>query len=470
MDDTELIILDGCTFMYSDQAGDVEAEQAEGFFYQDVRHLSSWHVLVDGEPIEPLSSRRVDHYSARIVGGDERLAVRRDRFVSEGMHEDVVVQNLGPKPREVRVEVRYGSDFADVMEAQDGRNGAGRGWVEARARSVALWHERDGYRRGTVLAFNRTGQVTSTRARFRVRLRPRETWRLCIDVTPVVDGRRRRPLLRCCAFHDHAPKMPLSLGEWLEQAPELESGDHALERTYRQSLLDLAALRVRPDELTIRHALPGGGLPWFMTVFGRDSLIASYEALPFQHDLAGSALEALAELQATDWDNWRDAEPGKIMHELRRGTLAALNLIPHTPYYGSHDSTLWWLIVLDEYHRWTADDAFVRRAEPHARRALGWLEGPADLDADGYLEYRKRSDSDVALDNQCWKDSSDSIRFADGRLAEAPIATCELQATRTTRACARRGCFARSGTTRRPPSGSSATPRSSSGASTATSG
>jgi glycogen debranching enzyme len=173
--------------------------------------------------------------------------------------------------------------------------------------------------------------------------------------------------------------------------------------------------------------MPGGGLPWFMTAFGRDSLIAAYEALPFHADLARAALEALAEMQATEWDNWRDAEPGKIPHELRRGTLAALNEIPHTPYYGSHDSTLWWLIVIDEYHRWSGDDAFVRRAEPHARRALEWLEGPADLDADGYLEYRKRSDSDVALDNQCWKDSDDSIRFADGRLAEPPIATCELQ-------------------------------------------
>jgi glycogen debranching enzyme len=427
VDDSALIILDGCTFMYSDSAGNVEAREAEGLFYQDVRHLSSWEVLVDGEPIEPLSSRRVDYYSARIVGGGEDVAVRRDRFVTEGMHEDVVVQNLSPEAREVRVEVRYGSDFADVMEAQQGGNGAGRSWHEARARSVTLWHERRGYRRGTALTFNRSGDVGGRRARFDLRLRPRESWHLCVDVTPIVEGRRRPPLLRCCDFHEHAPKMALSVDQWLEETPQLETEHEALERTYRQSNLDLAALRIRPDDVTIRHAMPGGGLPWFMTAFGRDSLIAAYEALPFHADLARAALEALAEMQATEWDNWRDAEPGKILHELRRGTLAALNEIPHTPYYGSHDSTLWWLIVIDEYHRWTGDDAFVRRAEPHARRALEWLEGPADLDADGYLEYRKRSASDVALDNQCWKDSDDSIRFADGRLAEPPIATCEIQ-------------------------------------------
>jgi glycogen debranching enzyme len=427
VDDSDLIILDGCTFMYSDAAGDVEVEDAEGFFYQDVRHLSGWHMLVDGKPVEPLSSRRVDYYSARIVGGDDQLAVRRDRFVTEGMHEDVVVQNLTAEPREIRVELRYESDFADVMEAQNGGNGAGRTWAEARPRSVTLWHDRRGYRRGTSVAFNRRGQVDGSRARFDVRLAPREAWTLAIDVTPVVDGRRRPPLLKEGAFHDHAPKMELSVDEWLDQTPQLVTEHDALERTYRQSNLDLAALRIRPDNVTISHAMPGGGLPWFMTAFGRDSLIAAYQALPFHADLAPAALEALAAMQADDWDNWRDAEPGKIPHELRRGILAALGEIPHTPYYGSHDSTLWWLIVLDEYHRWTADDAFVRDAEPHARRALAWLEGPADLDGDGYLEYRKRSDSDVALDNQCWKDSSDSIRFADGRLAKAPIATCEIQ-------------------------------------------
>jgi glycogen debranching enzyme len=427
VDDNALVILDGCTFMYSDGAGDAREREVDGFYYEDVRHLSTWRVLVDGKPIEELSSRLVDYYSARIVGGGERLAVRRERFVSEGMHEDLILQNLSAEPRDVRVELRYGSDFADVLEAQEGGNGAGRSWTHAKARSVELWHDRDGYRRGTAISFNRTGQLTGGHARFRVRLRPRESWKLCIDVTPVVDGRRRPPLLRCDAFHDHAPKMPLSLEEWLAEAPELETDDRALERTYERSNLDLAALRVRPDSVAINHAMPGGGLPWFMTIFGRDSLVTSYEALPFHPELAQATLTALAELQSDEWDNWRDAEPGKIPHELRRGTLAALNLIPHTPYYGSHDSTLWWLVVLDEYHRWTGDDAFIRRVEPAARAALAWLEGPADLDGDGYLEYRKRSDSDVALDNQCWKDSDDSIRFADGRLAKPPIATCEIQ-------------------------------------------
>jgi glycogen debranching enzyme len=430
----ELIILDGCTFMYTDASGDVDSHEAKGLFYQDVRHLSRWTLLVDGKETEPLSSRRVDYYSARVVGlpPDEdgagpTLSVRRDRFVSEGMHEDIVLAALDGEPRDVRVELVFGSDFADVMEAQEGGNGEGRFWADARSRSVTLWHELEGYRRGTAITFNRSGRLDKRRAVFDVTLRPREEWKLCIDVTPIVDGRKRPPMLRCGAFHDHAPKMPVTLDEWLRESPELVTDHPVLGRTYRQSDLDLAALRVRPDDVTIKWAMPGGGVPWFMTVFGRDSLITSYEALPFHPDLARASLEALAALQATEWDNFRDGEPGKILHELRRGTLAALGKIPHTPYYGTHDATLLWLIVLDEYERWTGDAAFVRRLEPNARAAVAWMEGPGDLDGDGYLEYRKRSDAATALDNQCWKDSYNSIRFGDGRQAEPPIATCELQ-------------------------------------------
>ena len=432
--ETDLIILDGCTFFYSSENGDVEAEDAEGLFYQDVRHLSRWHVRIDGGKLEPLTSRRVDYFSARVVGtppkqgdGAAPISVRRDRFVTEGAHEDVVLENLSDDPHDVTLEVTYGADFADVMEAQSGGNGEGRSWADLTKRSVTLWHDRDGYRRGTLLTFNRQGRVQRKKATFRVHLKPRGTWKLCVDVTPIVDGERKPPLLRCDAFHDHAPKMPQSLDDWLKTAPYLDTDDPTLGRTYRQSLLDLAALRVRPDSLTIKWAMPGGGLPWFMTVFGRDSLITAYESMHIHAEMAQATLEALAELQATEWDSWRDAEPGKMLHELRRGTLAALNRVPHSPYYGSHDSTILWLIVLDEFERWTADTAFVRRMEKHARAALGWLEGPADLDGDGYVEYRKRSDSDKALDNHCWKDSSKSILFADGRQAEPPIAVCEHQ-------------------------------------------
>jgi glycogen debranching enzyme len=429
----DLIILDGCTFFYSNANGDVEERGPSGFFYRDVRHLTQWTLRVNGHEVEPLSSRRVDYYSARVVGTPGQdgtsapISVRRDRFVTEGVHEDVVLENLTDEPREVRRELSYGADFADVMEAEANDKGEGKRWAETTSLSATLWNERESYRRGTKLRFNRKGRVTKGRAAFRVQLRAREKWKLCVDMIPLVDGAERPPLLRCDSFHDHAPKMPASLDGWLKEAPDLVTEHGPVRRTYRQSLLDLAALRVRPDDVKIKWAMPGGGLPWFMTIFGRDSIISAFQLLPFHAEPAQATLQALAELQATEWDSWRDAEPGKILHELRRGTLAATGKIPHTPYYGSHDSTPLWLILLDEYERWTGDVAFVRRMEPHARAALGWLEGPADLDGDGYIEYRKRSDSDKALDNHCWKDSDESIVFADGRPAEPPIAVCEHQ-------------------------------------------
>ena len=427
-----LIIVDGATFVFSSRNGDVAADRPEGFFFEDVRHLSRWCLTLDGKPLDALTSRVVDHFSARFVGakeGDEAptVSVRRDRFVAEGLHEDIVVTNHAPEPQRVRLELSFGSDFADILEAQqDGTIRRGRHSSETSAHVVTLWQNRDGRRRGTAIRFRRRGRLRRDRAVFELRLGPGEAWDTCVDVIPIVGNRRASPLLGCDSFGSKAPELPLSQEEWLAGAPKLEADWDPLEHIYRQSLLDLAALRIRPREEHLSHALPAGGLPWFMTVFGRDSIIAAYEALPFRPELAEATLQSLAELQATGWDDFADAQPGKIAHELRRGTLAALGEIPRV-YYGTHDATLLFLILLDEYESWTGDRAFVRKLEPQARAALAWLEGPADLDGDGYLEYQKRSHAPSALDNQCWKDSDDSIRFADGRNAEPPIATCEIQ-------------------------------------------
>ncbi len=213
--------------------------------------------------------------------------------------------------------------------------------------------------------------------------------------------------------------MPLSLDEWLGDAPRLQTGHDVLPHTYRQSLIDLAALRFRPSG-TVSWSLPAAGLPWFMALFGRDSLITSYQALPFQPRLALTTLEALAE-QATEFGDFRDAEPGKILHELRCGELARMGEVPHTPYYSTHDATPLFLILLDEYERWTGDLELVRRLEPAARAALRWVQQYGDPDWDGYLEFRTRSP--VGLINQGWNSSL----FADGRIAEPPIALCEVQ-------------------------------------------
>jgi glycogen debranching enzyme len=424
----DLIVLDGSTFFVSEESGDVDATHHEGFFVEDVRHLSRWQLLVDGKPIELLTGRRVDYFSARMVGsvgGETPVSVRRDRFVSEGFHEDVVLENLSDEPQDVRVEVCFGSDFADVMDAQSkGEDREGVGRSETGKRTVELSKERDGYRRSTVITFTRQGRLSADRMRFDVRLPARGQWKTCVDVAPVVDG-KRMTTMGCDSFGEDEPKMHMSVEEWFEAAPEIDTDSDPIVHTYRQSLADLAALRLRPSD-SYAWALPAGGVPWFMTVFGRDSMVASYEALPFQPHLAETTLRALAEFQATEFDHFADSEPGKIIHELRRGTMAATGKIPKR-YYGAHDTTALYLILLDEYERWTGDKELVRRLEDAARAALAWIEGPGDPDGDGYLEYRRRSSSPTALDNHCWKDSDESIVFADGRKAEPPIATCETQ-------------------------------------------
>jgi glycogen debranching enzyme len=425
-----LVTLDGCTFFYTDDSGDVDAHEAKGYFFEDVRHLSRWQLFLDEQPLECLASRPVDYYSARVVGappGEQpSVTVRRDRFVTDGVHEDLIVRNHLAEPTHVKLELHFGADFADILEAQQGgASGDGKNGQELEGSSAKIWHQRNGYRRETIVTFSRRDvQLEEGRAVFDLHLGPHEEWKTCVDVVPVVDGRKRRALLRCESFHKPEPMMPLPLPEWLEGAPYVECAAEPLVQTYRQSLLDLGALRIRPTA-GVRHAMPAGGLPWFMTAFGRDSLVTSYFALPFQPTLAEATLQALADMQATEYDDFRDAEPGKIMHELRRGILARSGVMPHSPYYGTHDATLLFLIVLDEYERWTGDAALVRKLEGAARAAVSWLEGPADLDGDGFLEYRSRSSK--GLTNLCWKDSDDSILFPDGTCAEPPIATCEIQ-------------------------------------------
>jgi glycogen debranching enzyme len=224
------------------------------------------------------------------------------------------------------------------------------------------------------------------------------------------------------------PQMPMSLEEWTDRAPRLTCESSALCATYEQSLLDLASLRFRPTR-DLDHSLPAAGQPWFMALFGRDSIIAAFEALPFHSSLAAATLRVLAARQSQVDDPVRDAEPGKILHEVRsidaqRGAGADLD-VPAYPYFGSHDATPLFLILLDEYHRWTGDDQLVVELEDAARAALTWIERSGDLDGDGYLEYRRRAPH--GLENQCWKDSWNSMRFADGRFARPPIATCEIQ-------------------------------------------
>jgi len=427
-----LRLIDGSTSFISGAAGDVEAKTAEGFFHEDMRHLSRWQLRVDDEQVDVLASQAVDYYSGRIYGavgdgaGDEqpRLSIRRDRFVADGVHEDLLLENHSGEPRTVRIELRIACDFGDILECRKTPHKRGRMWSEDEDGRLTLHYERDGFHRATIVRTSEPSRAQHDRLMLEPTVPARGTWHTCIDIIPVVGGEERPSRYGCDHFGQAEPLMPLSLEEWVGSAPRLETTWDGLRHVYDRSLVDLASLRFRPDRSSGRSLL-AAGLPWFMTLFGRDSMIAGFQVLPYHPHVARTALEALAGLQAREHDEFRDAEPGKILHELRRGELAALGDLPHSPYYGAHDTTPLFLVLLDEYARWTGDEALVRELEGAARRAITWVETHGDPDGDGYLEYSKRSP--LGLDNQCWKDSGLSMAYANGTLAPSPIAVCEVQ-------------------------------------------
>jgi len=429
----DLTVLDGNTFFVSDSAGDVEpGPDPNGFFHADMRHLSSWRLLINGQPLYVLTSRAVDYYSAAIfgtlatagVGENPPISIRRDRFVAVGVHEDLTIQNHSDQPQSLTIDVEYGSDFADLFEVKDHAPRRGQIRAEVNTDHLRLIYKRDDFRRETIITFGEPFAVEPERAHAELTLEPRGEWRACIDIAPVGTGEMYRLRHGERAFGNPKPDMPTSFEQWMAQAPTLITDNDVLLHTYRRSLVDLAALRFRPLK-ALSYSLPAAGLPWFMALFGRDSLITAYQALPFQPHLARTTLEALSHWQASEDDAFRDAEPGKILHELRLGVLTMLGERPHSPYYGTHDATPLFLILLDEYERWAGDPDFVRSLQPTAIKALEWIERYGDPDGDGYLEYQTRSKE--GLVNQCWKDSWNSILFHDGRVARGPIATCEIQ-------------------------------------------
>ena len=262
--------------------------------------------------------------------------------------------------------------------------------------------------------------------------------------------------------------MEQDLEQWIASAPRLHCDWESLQTTYTRSLVDLAALRFSPISAAGR-SLPAAGLPWFMTMFGRDSIFTSLQALPFTSELAATTLYELGARQGTRRDDFREEDPGRILHEVRYGELTAFEERPHSPYYGAADATPLYVVLLDEYERWTGDTSLVSDLEYEARAALAWIDQSADLIGNGYISYQRRNE-ETGLENQCWKDSWDSISYRDGRLPGSRARPVSCRATPTTRRCVGLDSPVLSGTTRPSPTVSRRRRPTSSGASTVTSG
>jgi glycogen debranching enzyme len=424
----QINILEGSTFIVSDLRGDIGLwhNEMSGLFYRDTRHLSRWQIRLNGRELDVLSADTLDYDEAAFflieptgtIYHNPTLSLVRQRHVGDGMQEHLELTNHGPRPIQLELSLLFNADFADIFEIKDRLTKVGEFSRRVDIDRITLAYRRADFYRETMIrapgAFFTDESLT-----FRVNLAPNQTWQSEVEIS--LATHTLRPVPR----RSHQPNMDDSLEEWLDAAPTLETDSDDLRRTYRRSLVDLAALRFYPESVP-NASLPAAGLPWFMALFGRDSLIASYQALPFVPELCRTTLRALAHRQATVFDDFRDAEPGKILHELRHGELTHFLQRPQSPYYGSCDATPLFLVVLDEYERWTGDVDTIRELEQPARAALRWIEEYGDTNHDGYLDYRTRNPGS-GLDNQCWKDSWNSIAWPDGRLATLPRATCEIQ-------------------------------------------
>jgi glycogen debranching enzyme len=430
-------ILDGNTFVVSDSRGDIEASPIDprGLFSFDTRYLSTWVLTLDGRRLNPLSVDDLQYFETRffLVPGtgtvyvDSKLSVIRRRLVGDGFHEELTILNHDDEPVELTVRVEAGSDFADLFEVKDALKKKGHYYARVEGSRLLLGYERETFVRATRISASAPADVDERGLTFSVRMEAKGEWTTDLDVVTAAGagGGHERPKYER-GRRRARPHTGRSLEAWLESAPRLESDSDSLKATYRRSLVDLAALRFSPPVAGRGKSLPAAGLPWFMTMFGRDSIFTSLQALPFTPELAATTLYALADWQGTRVDDFRDEDPGRILHELRYGEMTAFEERPHSPYYGSADATPLFVVLLDEYERWTGNSRLVRELEREARAALRWIDEYADLRGNGYVWYERRN-QETGLENQCWKDSWDSISYRDGRLPGFPRATCELQ-------------------------------------------
>jgi glycogen debranching enzyme len=407
-----------------------------GLFSFDTRFLSRWLLTLNGERLSVLSTDDLRYFETRffLVPGtgtvyvDAKVSVIRQRSVGGGFHEQLNVLNHDDKPVQLTIRVDAASDFADLFEVKDALKKQGSYSARTGDRTLALEYRRDTFSRATLISTtSELAAIDEDGFTFRVEIGPHDSWTTDLDVAIALTGtgqNDQNPELAWFAAR-RRPDMQRNLERWLDDAPDLQCEWEPLRSTYHRCLVDLAALRFSP--LTAgRRSLPAAGLPWFMTMFGRDSIFTSLQALPFAPELAATTLAELGSRQGTRSDDFRDEHPGRILHEMRYGELTAFEERPHSPYYGSADATPLFVVLLDEYERWTGDRKLVRDLEFEARAALNWIDEYANLQGNGYVAYRRRNEK-TGLENQCWKDSWDSISYRDGSLPGFPRATCELQ-------------------------------------------
>lgn len=442
-----IVLAHGEIFMLSLSNGDIPWNMPHGLglFHRDCRFLDAYTLSLNGRLLTPLDAddsqgfRTRHHLANRELRGEDdtliapknTIAVTRERVIrGSGCRETLTLHNYGRSSATVVIELHFRAKFEDIFVLRGFSNGPRGMMLPATVLDDHVdlgYHGADQRVRTLSIAFSsRPSQLTDDCARFDLTLVPEDEWTVDVTFSPRIHD---SPPARAAdgRLHESPPKNGERWLErmetvWLDGSTEIHTSHPMFDRALNRSRIDLGRLRSKLDGLHYYAA----GLPWFGTLFGRDAALTAMLTLPFESRTAADTLRLLARYQATAHDEFRDAEPGKILHEMRRGELAHVEAIPQSPaYYGSIDATLLFLILLAEYLHWSGDLALARELRPHVDAALRWIDESADHDHDGYLDYV--GEYEHGLINQGWKDSGNAIVTADGERAEPPIALCEVQ-------------------------------------------
>ncbi len=463
-----LYVAQNRTVLATRRDGFLNGEPDHGFFVRSTRLLSRYEYRLNGRPplatglsnveqhswlgyyISP-GAEVADEYESHGAGvaAQQPIELRVSRFVSDGLHEDVDVTNFTQQPASITLDLLLDADFADTAETRGERQQRGRirrQWQSLDEEHTLTFsyvaehrfsHQGDAgtarLHRGVVIHFHHAGSVPRYGKRtvsFVFNLDPHQTWHMCVDVVPVIEGDVLPSQYRCRAFTPGTAAYDIRRQQFLRDAsivtaPGIATLTPVVVGAVEQAKRDLAALRLHDLANAERGWTMAAGLPVYVALFGRDTLTAAWQAAMVSPDMMIGTLAELARWQGTEADDWRDEQPGKMLHQADSGPLATLNVNPLGRYYGSITTSGFYPVIVSELWHWTGDKDLVRPFVEPALAALRWLDEYGDADHDGFYEYQTRSEQ--GLRNQGWKDSDDAIVHADGSQAPVPIATCEEQ-------------------------------------------
>lgn len=436
----------GATFLVTDRNGAIPKglEGEYGLYSADTRFLSRHELRLNGKRPDSVASVRLSFRHARwhMVAdsiadptGDmreARVAITIDRLISlRQMHEELTLHTYARSPVSVLLEIALESDFADLFEVRfrswQRRADMNTWWVGPNALE-SRYENKDFVRRCLVRAVTNHAEITYANGslRFPVDLVPGQEWKLCLQYDLLTDDQSLPVLAQGSVFAADGEDPMEGAHSWQKSVSQIAPADIRLQFAYERAIEDFAALRLHEQDSSYDRWMPAAGLPWFMALFGRDSLIASLQAMVAQPAVAFGTLENLARWQSNEDDPVRDAEPGKIPHELRVGEWAHFGIVPHRPYYGTADATPLYLVLLAEQYRWQGDADALAPFKPVAERCLDWIDRYGDRDGDGFQEYAPRTPKGYR--NQAWRDAHDGVLDETGAFPELPIGTSEMQA------------------------------------------